>query len=111
MSEIDNNIDFLELENFFVNLEFQLNNYSNDIKEHFKVFRILSITYNKQLNNILILNRKIELIDFFLNIEQQLIYINNVFKNINDKNIKKYLNNQIKNFRNHNANNIKKYLN
>jgi len=111
MSEIDNNIYSLELENFFINLEFDSNNYSNNIKEHFKLFRIISITYNKQLNYILLLNRKTELIDFFIDIEKKLLYINNIFKNINNKNIKKYLKDQIKNFRIYNVNNIKKYLN
>jgi DNA repair protein RadC len=110
MSKLNNNIYPQELEDYFIHLEIQFRKYSNDIKENFKLLRIIMSRYNKELQNILLLNRKNELIDFFLYYEKKLMYINNIFKNINDNQIKDYLKKQIKNFRLYNINNIKKFI-
>ena len=65
---------------------------------------------SKELKSKLILSRKLELIEFFKQIEQKLLYIHDVFNSITDDNIKKTLQNKILVFRKLNVENINKYL-
>jgi hypothetical protein len=84
--------------------------YSYEINQNFKLFNNLIITYDKQLKSKLILSRKVDLIEFFKQVEQKLLYINDVFKAIIDNNIKKTLQDKILVFRKLNVENINKYL-
>ena len=58
----------------------------------------------------LILSRKLDLIEFFKQVEQKLLYIHDVFNSITDDNIKKTLQKKILVFRKLNVENINKYL-
>jgi hypothetical protein len=99
-----------EFEDFIINSSPQFAIYSYEINSNFKLLYILRINYEKELNSILILSRKLDLIEFFNTIEKKLLYINHVFESITNKNYKIYLQKQIEDFRKLNIQNIKKYL-
>lgn len=99
-----------ELEDFFISLTPQFSIYSYEIRENFKLLNNLIITYDKELKSKLILSRKLDLIEFFKQVEQKLLYIHGVFNFITDDNIKKTLQNKILVFRKLNVENINKYL-
>ena len=103
-------LNLTELQDFFIILNPQFSLYSYEIRENFKLLNNLIITYDKELKSKLILSRKIDLIEFFTNIEKTLLYINHVFKSINNKNIKYNLIKKIQKLRKINIENIKKYL-
>jgi hypothetical protein len=103
-------IDPYEIENYFINLELEFCSYSSELKYNYEFLQILILNYDKRLNNILILSKKINLIDFFLNIEKQIIYLYNIFKTITNNNIKNYIIKQLFSFRKYNITNIKKFL-
>lgn len=103
-------LDFNEFENYFISLTPQFSLYSYEIRENFKLFNNLITTYDKELKSKLILSRKLDLIEFFKQVEQKLLYINFVFNSITDDNIKKTLQNKILVFRKLNVENINKYL-
>ena len=103
-------LDFNEFENYFISLTPQFSLYSYEINQHFKLFNNLITTYDKELKSKLILSRKVDLIEFFKQIEQKLLYIHCVFNSITDDNIKKTLQNKILVFRKLNVENINKYL-
>lgn len=103
-------LDFNEFENYFISLTPQFSLYSYEINQHFKLFNNLITTYDKELKSKLILSRKLDLIEFFKQVEQKLLYIHGVFNFITDDNIKKTLQNKILVFRKLNVENINKYL-
>ena len=103
-------LDFDEFENFFISLTPQFSLYSYEINYHFKLLNSLITSYDKELKSKLILSRKVDLIEFFKQIEQKLLYIHCVFNSITDDNIKKTLQNKILVFRKLNVENINKYL-
>lgn len=109
-NQINNSLNSQDLEDFFINLTPQISLFSYEIKENLKLFKMLCSNYNIQLKNILILSRQLDLIEFFNNIEKQLLYFNNCFKNIPDIDIRKYITNQVLNYRKINLNNIQKYI-
>ena len=102
--------NFNEYDNLFISLTPQFSLYSYEINQNFKLFNNLIITYDKQLKSKLILSRKVDLIEFFKQVEQKLLYINDVFNSIIDNNIKKTLQDKILVFRKLNVENINKYL-
>ena len=103
-------LDFNEFENFFISLTTQFSLYSYEINYHFKLLNSLITSYDKELKSKLILSRKVDLIEFFKQVEQKLLYINCVFNSITDDNIKKTLQDKILVFRKLNVENINKYL-
>ena len=103
-------LDFNEFENYFISLTPQFSLYSYEINQNFKLFNCLITTYDKELKSKLILSRKLDLIEFFKQVEQKLLYIHDVFNSITDNNIKKTLQNKILVFRKLNVENINKYL-
>ena len=103
-------LDFDEFENFFISLTPQFSLYSYEINYHFKLLNSLITTYDKELKSKLILSRKLDLIEFFKQVEQKLLYINDVFNLIIDNKVKQTLQNKILVFRKLNVENINKYL-
>jgi hypothetical protein len=103
-------LDFNEFENYFINLTPQFSLYSYEIRENFKLFNSLITTYDKELQSKLILSRSLDLIEFFKQVEQKLLYINDVFNLIIDNKVKQTLQNKILVFRKLNVENINKYL-
>jgi hypothetical protein len=103
-------LDFNEFENYFINLTPQFSLYSYEIRENFKLFNSLITTYDKELQSKLILSRSLDLIEFFKQVEQKLLYINDVFNLIIDNKVKQTLQNKIIVFRKLNVENINKYL-
>jgi hypothetical protein len=103
-------LDFNELENFFISLTPQFSLYSYEINQNFKLFNCLITTYDKELKSKLILSRKLDLIEFFKQVEQKLLYINDVFNSIVDNEIKQTLQKKILVFRKLNVENINKYI-
>ena len=110
MSEVNNNISFEEIKEFFILLDPQIMTYSYEIRENFKLFKTLCLNYNIELQKYLILSRQIDLIEFFTVFERSLLYINGVFIKIQNEDTRKYLQNEIKKYRKYNLDNIIKYI-
>lgn len=110
MSNVNKIINLNEINDFFINLEMQSVVYSYEIKENIKLFKSLCLSYDKELNHLLLLSIPIKLIEFFNSNEKQLLYFINVFNKINNPIIKKYILNQVFQYRKNNLANITKYL-
>ena len=110
MSNVNKIIDLNEINEFLINLEMQSIQYSYEIKENIKLFKSICLSYDKELNHLLLLSIRIKLIEFFNSTEKQLLYFTIVFNKINNPNIKKYMTNQLYKYRKYNLINIQKYI-
>ncbi len=66
--------------------------------------------YEPDFRKVLMLPRQRDLRKFFRKTEVVLLYADNVFNSIKDKDIKKYVKNVVLEFRNKNLENIKKHI-
>jgi hypothetical protein len=106
----NNTIDKEELDSFFTETSLILDFEPFYIQKDYKLFRSLIMDYNKKLNHILILRRKIDLIEFFSNFEKITNYYLQIFDNVNNIDAKKQIKDQIILWKKININNIKKYI-
>jgi len=99
-----------EIEDFFMMLDPQLRIYSYELRENFKSLQVLILTYNSELKKKLILSRKLDLIEFFSEIEKKALYYSHIFKKIENENIKNKIDFYIEKIRSVNKSNIVKFI-
>jgi hypothetical protein len=80
------------------------------MRENFKLLQTLIKTYNSELSKRLILSRKIDLIEFFLGIENKMLYFMYCFQKINNPNVKNKIDFYIQKIRSVNKSNIIKFV-
>lgn len=106
-----NTLNINEMEDFFMlTCDSQLSLYSYEMRENFKSLQILIKTYNLELAKRLILSRKIDLIEFFIYIENKMLFFMYSFEKIKNINIKNKIDFYIKKIRLVNKSNIKKFI-
>jgi hypothetical protein len=99
-----------EIEDFFMMLDPQLRLYSYELRENFKSLQVLISTYNSELNKRLILERKLDLIEFFSGIEKKTLYYSYIFQKLENQNIKNKIDFYIQKIRLVNKSNILKFV-
>lgn len=103
-------LDINEIEDFIMMGESQMSLYSYELRENFKLLKILILTYNSELNKRLVLKRKIDLIEFFMGVENKALYWMLCFQRIKNPNIKAKINFYINRIRSVNKLNIMKFI-
>jgi hypothetical protein len=84
---IEQNI-LTEIEDIYI-----LNNMTTyELRENFKLLKILILEYETKLKKLLILSKPMELIDFFSDTEKKLLLFNNIFKQVKDTKIRDKIN-------------------
>jgi hypothetical protein len=107
-----NNIDisYNECKDFFLEIEMNINGYSNYIQDNYKLLKQNILLYDNNIKNIKLLNNKTLLNDFFLNFEKQMLNYILIFKQIINIKIKNNILELIYNNRKKNFNYIKLYI-